>query len=390
MDGASGRWCPADPTNHGHGTGTEHGLIACTIALLATGWILSGEIDWQAAFGEDAAVTAIVTPAPTAVAPPTIPQVRVTALTAEPFVEEMILQGRTLADRTVTIRAETYGVVEEVEVERGQAVQGGALLVRLEVQDREARVVEAEALLRERELEWEAASSLNQRGFRADTQLAQAVAQLDSARAGLSLAHIELDNIHLRAPFDGVVADRYVELGDFVDVGDSIASVIDLDPLRIVVQVAERYLGRIQVGDYGWAELVDGRRVDGVVGYVGPTANEATRTFPIELEVPNADARVIEGLTAEVHLPVDQVEAHYVTPMVLTLSDDGRIGVKAVDAADRVVFYPVEIIAGDDGGVWLNGLPPNVTVIVVGQEFVVAGDRVEPIPAEMSSQRAGL
>ena len=363
-------------------------IIAVTIALLAAGWVLSGEIDWQQVFGGEP------TPQPTAVAVPQPPPeppplgVRVADFVAEPFVEEMILQGRTLADRKVTVRAEVYGVVEEVLVGRGESVRGESVLVRLEVQDRAARVMEAAALLRERELEWLAARSLNERGYRADTQLAQAAAELDAARAGLRLAEIGLDNIRLRAPFDGIVADRYVELGDFVDVGDPIAEVLDLDPLRVVVQVAERYLGRVQVGDSGWAVLVDGRRVDGVVGYVGPAANETTRTFPVELEVPNPDARVIEGLTAQVHLPVDEVRAHYMTAMVLTLSDDGRIGVKAVDADDRVVFHPVGIIAGDSGGVWVSGLPPTVTVIVVGQEFVAAGQRVAPVPAELPESRA--
>ena len=365
-------------------------IIALTIALLATGWILSGEVDWRALIGEEPApvAAAVTTPDEPAAAQP--PSVRVAPFSAQPFVEEMILQGRTVADRAVTIRAEIYGVVEDVHAERGEGVRSGSLLVRLEVQDRAARVVEAHALLRERELEWQAARSLNERGYRADTQLAQAAAELDAARAGLRLAEIALDNIRLRAPFDGIVADRYVELGDFVDVGDPIAEILDLDPLRIVVQVAERYLGRVEVGDSGWAVLVDGRRVEGVVGYVGPAANEATRTFPVELEVPNPDARVIEGLTAQVHLPVEEIRAHYVTPMVLTLSDDGRIGVKAVDADNRVVFHPVQIIAGDSGGVWVGGLPPAVTVIVVGQEFVVAGQSVEPVPAELPEQQAGL
>lgn len=363
-------------------------IIAFTVALLATGWILSGQVNWAALTGAEPALRA-AEPAGEAPAAPAPATVRVARIQAEPYAERMILQGRTVADRSVTVRAETSGVVEDVLAERGQWVTGGTLLLRLEVEERDARLLEAQAMLREREIEYEAARSLNQRGFRADTQLAQAEAQLNSARAALRLAELELDNVRIRAPFDGIVADRHVELGDFVDIGDPLAEVMDLDPLRIVVQVAERYLGRIEVGDRGTAELVDGRTVDGVISYVGPAANEATRTFPVEMEVPNEDARVIEGLTAEVRLPVDEVQAHYLSPMVLTLADDGTIGVKTVSEDSRVVFRPVEILAGDDDGVWLGGLPDSVSVIMVGQEFVMDGQIVEPVPAEGPVAGAG-
>lgn len=363
-------------------------IIALTVALLATGWILSGQVDWAALTGAEPALQA-AEPSGDQPAAPQPATVRVARIEAEPYAERMVLHGRTLADRSVTVRAESSGVVEEVVVERGQWVAGGRLLLRLEVGERDARLAEAHALVREREIEYEAARSLNQRGYRADTQLAQAEAQLSSARAALRLAELELDNVRIRAPFDGIVADRHVELGDFVDIGDPLADVMDLDPLRIVVQMTERHLGRIEVGDRGTAELVDGRTVEGVISYVGPSAHQATRTFPVELEVPNPDARVIEGLTAEVRLPLEEVQAHHVSPMVLTLADDGSIGVKTVSEDSRVVFRPVEILAGDDDGVWLGGLPESVTVIMVGQEFVMDGQIVEPVPAEGPLAGAG-
>jgi multidrug efflux system membrane fusion protein len=363
-------------------------IIALAVALLAGGWILSGQLDWRALTGEDFAEAAEPDASGQAAEPAPL-TVRVARIEAEPYVDRMVLQGRTLADRSVTVRAETSGVVEEVLAARGERVRDGDLLVRLEVEERDARLAEAHALVREREIQYSAALSLNERGYRADTQLAQAEAQLNAARAALRLAELELDNVRVRAPFDGIVADRYVELGDFVDLGEPIARVMDLDPIRVVVQVAERYTGRIRVGDPGSAQLVDGRVVEGTVGYVGPAASETTRTFPVELEIANPDARVIEGLTAQVRLPVDEIAAHHVSPMVLTLADDGTVGVKAVDDGNRVVFHPAEVIGGDDDGVWLVGLPESLRVILVGQEFVVDGQIVEPVAAGNGGRGAG-
>jgi multidrug efflux system membrane fusion protein len=347
-------------------------LIAIGVALATAGWVASGWID-----GSEP-VSAGPSPAPEE-AP--LARVRTARVSAEPMTSELILQGRTQAERSVVVRAETHGRVEEVLAARGARVEAGDLLVRLAVEEREARVAEKRALVRQREIEFEAARSLNERGYRADTQLAEAQALLDAARAELRLVELDLENLEIRAPFAGVVDDRPVEVGDVLAVGDPVATVVDLDPLRIVGQVAERYLGRIERGATGTVRLVGGAVVEGRVTFVGSVANENTRTFPVELEVPNPDGRVIQGLTAELRLPIAETMAHRLSPAVLTLDDEGRIGVKAVDDDGRVVFHPVQIVGGNADGVWLGGLPPTLDLIVVGQDFVVPGQAVEAVPA---------
>ncbi len=347
-------------------------FIAIVVALATAGWVASGWLD-----GDDPAS------AGPAVAPeaPQLARVRTARVSAEPMTSELILQGRTEAERSVVVRSETEGRVEEVLVERGARVEAGDLLVRLAVDERQARVAEQRALVRQRELEYEAARSLNERGYRADTQLAEAQALLDAARAELRLAEIYLERLEIRAPFAGIIDHRHVEVGDYLAIGDPVALVVDLDPLRIVGQVAERHLGRIERGATGTVRLVGDTMVEGTVNFVGSIANESTRTFPVELEVANPDGRVIQGLTAELRLPIAETMAHRLSPAVLTLDDDGRIGVKAVDADNRIVFHPVRIVGGNAGGVWLAGLPETLDLVVVGQDFVVPGQQVEPVPA---------
>ena len=77
-------------------------------------------------------------------------------------------------------------------------------------------------------------------------------------------------------------------------------------------------------------------------------------------------------------LTTGRVRAHRVSPAVLTLSEDGVLGIKIVGPADRIVFHPVDIVADTPDGVWLAGLPERVDVVTVGHEFDRAGQIVRP------------
>ncbi|ALP52957.1 hypothetical protein Tel_07200 [Candidatus Tenderia electrophaga] len=309
-----------------------------------------------------------------------IPKVRVQVSSAEPMASRLNLQGQTVADRKVTLRAETHGVVEAVLVERGVRVQAGELLVRLAMEDRRAKLVQAKALLDQRQAEYEAAQRLQEGGFQAQTALARAKAEVAAARAAVELAQLEIERVSIHAPIAGIVNQRHLDVGDFVDRGEPVATIVDLDPIRIVGQVSERFLDQIHRGSAGEVRLLDGRTVTGTVSYVGAVAAEPTRTFPVELEIPNPDGRIIEGVTAELALPIRQARAHRVPPSVLTLSDNGALGVKAVSDASRVVFHEVKVLGDSPEGIWLGGLPDEIHLITVGQEYVLSGQRVDAVP----------
>ena len=357
-------------------------VIAAVLALVAVGWIVSGQFDSPDAGTDPAMDAAMAAPGMAeAEEPPTLSTVRTRHSVAETFENELILYGRTAADRSVNIRAQVDGQVVEVLVERGEAVAAGDRIVRLAINDREARVAQAEALLAQREVEFAASARLNQSGYRSSTELAAAQAALDAARADLELAQLQLDRTDITAPFDGQLNDRMVELGDYVEVGQDIGSLVDLDPIRVIGQVSERHLGRIALEATGMIRLLDGSEVEGVVSYVGSTTNDVTRTFPIELEIDNPDGALIAGVTAEIRIPIARLMAHRISPGILTLDDDGQIGVRAVGHADTVMFHPVDIVGGSSNAVWVSGLPDTVDLIVVGQDFVTAGQIVAPSPA---------
>jgi len=357
---------------------TRSWLIAIIIAIGAAAWIGSGLIG-----GGTDANGQTGDPDSTAAEPEesqALQQVRTREIVAEPMVDNVSVQGRTIAHRKVTLRAEIGGRVEEILVERGAEVEAGEVVARLEVDERQALLDEARARLASAEIEYNAAERLNSQGYRADTQLAQARAVLDSARAAVRLAELRIENLETTAPFAGTLHDRMVEVGDYVADGDPIGMVVELDPLRVAGQLSERHLGEIEPGTVGTVTLIDGRKLEGVVTYVGAVANDTTRTFTIEMEVDNPDHRIIEGLTAEMTLPVSNVTAHRVSPAVLHLADSGEIGVLEVLDDDTVAFRPARIVGSAPDAVWLAGLPERLDIVTVGLGFVKPGQRVEPVP----------
>ena len=348
-------------------------VIAATLALGAIAWIGSGQLG-----GADRPKENDKPPADLA-ASEVIPSVRVRVQNAELRTAKIALHGKTEAERKVNIKSETYGRIVELNAEKGETVATGSVLARLAADERPARLAEAKSLREQRRIEYEASKRLNKKGYRAETQVAGAKAALDAAVAAVKTAQMGLDHMAILAPFDGLIVDRNVEIGDFVETGDPIARLIDLDPLLIVVHVNERDAGRLTLGALATARLITGQTVEGLVSYVSAEADDATRTFRVEVEVANVDGLMPDGVSAEVSLPLQQIVAHRLSPAVLALDDSGQIGVKTLTPDNTVTFMPVQVMDEEPTGVWVAGLPQRVVLITVGQEFISDGQKVLPI-----------
>ena len=348
-------------------------LVAAGIAVAATAWVVSGQFSGAG----NAPRTEPKAEAAAAKAP--VQQVRAERLTAQPMVNHLTITGRTAAARTVEVKAETKGTVAAVLVERGRRVTKGETIVRLAVDDRQAKLDQARSVLTYREAEFNAARTLASRGFNPELKMAEWRSLVESARAELRRAELELGHTEIKAPFDGVLDKRPVELGQYVDVGNVVAAVVDLQPIKVVGNVSERYVAHIQPGAKARITLLGNIQAEGVLSYLSATADPATRTFRIEFEAPNPNGAIVEGLTAEIRVPIAQQLAYRVSPAVLSLGDDGSIGVKTVGPDGKVAFHRVSILDDSPEGVWLGGLPDQITLITVGHEFVVAGEPVQPV-----------
>lgn len=343
--------------------------IAGAIAIALAAWLLTGIFTpHQKAADSKSSKSAVAE----------MPKVRIAVIKAELHEAELIIRGRTEAIRQVEVRAETAGTVIKIAADKGTDVKTGDLLCQLAPDARLAQLAQMKAKLDQATLEFKAAQTLARKGYRSQTQVAEAQASLDAAAAGARQAEVELERTNLRAPFDGTADARFVDVGDYMRAGDPCETVVDLDPILIVGSVSAEEVGGLTVGNDAKASLSTGAQVDGKVRFVAQAAEPQTRTFAVEIEAPNPDHAFRDGVSADVRVGLRKVMAHHISPAILTLSADGKVGVRTVDKG-IVHFMPVEIVSDAPDGMWVLGLPETVAVITVGQEYVSEGQKVQSV-----------
>jgi membrane fusion protein, multidrug efflux system len=295
---------------------------------------------------------------------------------AQPIERVLVLQGDLQPEQVVLIRAETGGLVERWHVSLGAAVVPGDLLVQLELGERRTQLRQMQAQLNVAEHQLWAAQQLVEEGYEPEIALEMARAELEAAKANLSAVEEEISRTRIRAPIPGIVDQRIAEQGDFVGTGDEVAQIINNNPLRAMVRVPQHSIGRVKAGQPARVDVLQHGIVEGEITFVSTLADPATRTFRVEVEIPNPDQRLSAGTSVEVEIPTEQVHAHQVSPAIIGLDDEGRVGVKTVDQDSRVHFHVVEFVRAGHEGVWIAGLPVETQIITVGQGFVRAGEKV--------------
>ncbi|MFP7672951.1 efflux RND transporter periplasmic adaptor subunit [Marivita sp. S0852] len=344
------------------------------------------------------------------------------------------LRGQTEAARQVSVLSDANGRVISEPLRKGAFVDAGQLMCELDpgtsaatlaeaearlaesqarrpevearIPEAEARLAEAQARLEEASINAVAAKRLSQGGFASESrvanteaavQSAQAAivsaeagvkaaragldtlqANIESAQAAVARAQTEIDKLQITAPFAGVLETDSAEIGSLLQPGALCATVIQLDPIKVVGFVPETEVRRVEVGALAGARLNGGVVVQARVTFLSRSADPTTRTFRVELTVPNPDLTIRDGQTAEILIQSQGVMAHVLASSVLTLNDAGTLGVRTIDANSEAQFVPVTVLRDAPEGIYLSGLPDQVDVITVGQEFVTDGVPVAP------------
>ncbi|BCW89771.1 Efflux pump periplasmic linker BepF [Alphaproteobacteria bacterium SO-S41] len=348
---------------------------AIAIAIAVSLWVLTGVLSGS---GEKTMADPIQS-ADAAGAPATAVAVRVRTVHAEPHAADLVLRGRTESEHKVQLKAEMSGRVVNLPAAKGQSVKAGDPICELDVGARKAQLDQARAALKQAQLEYQAAVALEKKGHRSETQTAAALAAFEAAEANIRAQEQQLSYTVMRAPFDGIVNNRLVAVGDYMTPGTPCAWVVGAEPFLIVGAVSENQIAQFSPGTEGNAHLVTGETVTGTVTYLATAADATTRTFRVELTVPNPEFKLRDGVTADIRVRSGAVPAVRVSPAILSLDDNGRIGIKIVEA-NHVRFVAVTLIGDDKDGVWIAGLPEEAMIITVGQEYVKDGDLVDPIP----------
>jgi len=284
----------------------------------------------------------------------------------------VLVRGRTQAARQVDVRSETSGLVISEPLRKGAYVEAGQLLCHLDPGTRDAMLTEAEARLAEAQINNTAAARLAEGGFASETRVVGAQATLQSAEAAVQAARKELDRLNIKAPFEGLLESDAAELGSLLQPGGQCATIIQLNPIKLVGFVPETQVNRVTVGATAGATLATGEIVQGRVTFLSRSADDTTRTFRVEMEVANDDLSIRDGQTAEIIIASDGANAHLIPGSALTLSDEGTMGVRLVEDG-KAKFAPVTLLRDTVDGVWISGLDQEVQIITVGQEYVTDG-----------------
>jgi len=313
-----------------------------------------------------------------------LPSVVTRTIRAEPHAAKIKLFGRSETTREVMLKARTAGSVVSTPIAEGSWVKRGTVVCRQDINARQAVLDQARAQLKSRQVDYDAARQLVERGFGSETQALGAQSALDAAKASVKQAEIELDNIIIRAPFSGIYDKHIAEIGDYLGPGQPCGQLIELNPLTVVIELTESQLPLITKGQKADIELATGETVSGLIKLVDSRANPATRTFKTELSVPNPELKLKAGVTASVTLQGKEETAHLIPGQILSLNANGEVGVKYLDYENRVRFAVTSTIDETSSGIWVTGLPSTSKIILKGQDYVAIG--AETIPTDESAQ----
>jgi multidrug efflux system membrane fusion protein len=303
--------------------------------------------------------------------------VRIQVIKAQAMPIDVPLRGRTKASAQVSVVAQTAGIVTAIDVKKGQIVKAGDTLCTLDQGARQLTVDQATAAVAQAQTAYDSNQSLVQKGLAAQNTALAAQASLASAKTALQQAQLELDRATIKTDVSGTVSDPLATVGSLLAIGTPCATVVQLDPMLFVASVPEAKIGYARLGLPAEVTTVTGDKATGKVTYIAPTADDATRSFPAEISLPNPGGKIHDGVTADATVNVGTAPALLLPQSALTLDDNGVLGIRTVEDGSKVAFHSINIVKDTREGVWVVGLPNTINLITVGQDFVQPGQVVD-------------
>jgi multidrug efflux system membrane fusion protein len=341
-------------------------LIAAVLSLLLLAWLASGDrLRSQTEVDADQPQ-----------AGPALALVQIQWLDAKPMQRQQVVQGQVEAWRRVALRAQISASVAKLDRDKGSRVAAGDTLLSLSADSRPAEVARDEAKVRQQEAAFKAAQRLNNSKMLSSNELLKVQSELAKARAELDSSRLALSHTRITAPFAGVYDRRHVELGDYLQPGQELLSLVEIERLKVTAQIAQQDVAHLQLGQNVRVQLIDGSQLDGTLHFIAAAAEPGTRSFRVEVRIDNPQHLRLAGASATLHIQTGETLAHSISPALLSLDSDGRPGVKWLDEQQTVQFSPVELISVGNQQAWVSGLPQRVALITLGQGFVSAGQKV--------------
>lgn len=312
--------------------------------------------------------------------------VEVAEIKTQPFVDEIRLTGAVSANQDVQVSAEESGVIQEIVADRGARVRAGDALARIDASVLTAQVAQGRAQADLASQTWDRRKRLWE-----EDQVGSEIAYLEAkyaaeqTAANLRVLEERLSRTTIRAPFDGILDDRMIEVGTMVGPGQVVGRVVDLDPVKIMAGVPERYAADVRRGAEAQItfDVFPGEVFTAPVTYVGSTVNVQNRTFPVEVVMPNPQGMVKPEMVANVALTRRELSDAVVVPQdALVRVEAGYVVFVAAERDGTVVAEARPVVLGPSRRnlvVVESGLAPGERIVVVGQKSVAAGDRLNVV-----------
>ena len=401
-------------------------IIAAAIFLLVVGWIGSGQITKVKAQDEDSETNIGLEEKKEDVLIDDNTKVEIKKYKFSQIDQSIELQGQTIHNKRIDVKSETTGNIIIINFSRGDRVSKGDELIKISLENRKEllnsakkdldrlkkeldlneknklnRLSQNKELIKLYEIEYASAKQLIDKGLSSKSKLSLASFNLANAKsdhedilikfesqkssiesqianAKSHLKNIELDigNTSIKSPFNGIISNNMIEVSEYITPGNILFTIIDLNPIKIQGYLSEFDVNKVNIGTKAIIENTNGVKKIGKITFISPSAETSTRTFEITIEADNSDLSFKSGITTKITIAGSELKAHKIPPSILTLLDDGTVGVKAIDNNDNVIFYPTNTVRDTIDGMWVTGLPDVVNLIITGQEYVAIGDKI--------------
>lgn len=300
-------------------------------------------------------------------------QVRVIHSQAQSFHPKLRLQGVTAENRKIQLKSEIDGKVIEIKAPKGTYLKKEDPILRISMESKATELAEAEAALKQKEIEYQATVKLAEKKLRSKADVARAQAALRSAKVKWEQATDRIKDTQITAPFDGVVEDCLVQEGSSIRPGESVATFLETATLKAVLNPTDKDLQGIQKDATVLVRNLEGQTFKGKVSFIAAAADIHTRTFKMEVDVENKSQELRVGIPVEADVITTPVLAHKISPAYLSYSDEGDLGIKSVDKNNIVHFHKAHIVSHNESDIWLTGIPHDLMIITEGHEYAQIG-----------------
>ncbi len=312
-----------------------------------------------------------------------------TIRTVNRLVDNFRLPGTVHPNKVVTVAAEITARIERVVAEEGKFIESGKPLVELNTDILQAEYDQASAQAQYDKREYNRILNLQKRGAATAAEVDNARTKAQASRAAMEVAGARLERASIEAPISGLIDKMPVEAGEYLSPGTPVAKIVQMNPVKIVMNVSQRDIGYLSPGRVEKI-IVDGenpRTLTGKITLIGKIADETTHTTRVEITVPNPEGKLSSGQIVRAWLTRRIIPDAVMVPLETIIPTEEGYVAYTVENGKAVRHDDVElgIFRGTNVQV-LGGLEPGQELITRGVRYVSPGQEVRIIPEDKGAK----